>query len=276
MFNIYGFLKPAKTLLLLILITSVSAKPFESFVQKAIDDSTFSWQSFSSDNIKIFYQENSFAERHRMMLLHSATSSVDEVLTLLDDSPNGLPLNVFYLESRAEMERIVGHRYSGFSDWTGNGIFLVLNPDWRSFEKHEFAHIVTMGGWGSPHPSSQWMIEGIAIYCDGWCQRYSVNEIAFHFLSNGQLPKLEQLFNDFKSLGEIRAGISAASFISFIHQTYGIPKVRQIWLNGVEDLEGLLGGDPEQIENAWRLYLQRQIRENIEVDLDAIHTGGCG
>jgi len=270
------FCKFLITLLLLILLTTDSGKTFESFVQKAIADTTFTWLSSYSDSIKIFYQENSFAERHRMMLLRSIKTAVDEVLALLDEPHNRALLNVFYLESRDEMAKIVGHTYSGFSDWTGNGIFLVLNPEWRSFEKHEFTHIVTMGGWGYPHASSQWMIEGIAIYCDGWCRQYSIDEIAFHFLSNGQLPTPQELFNDFRSLGEVRAGISAASLIGFISHTYGMPKVRQLWLNGVENLEQELGDDLEQIENAWRFYLQNQIRENIEVDLDTIQKGGCG
>jgi len=259
-----------------ILVTTAITQPVESFVQRAIQDTSFHWRSVSSDRIRVFYQENSFAERHRMMLFRSARTAVDEVLTNLNETSNGRILNIFYLESRDEMARIVGHTYSGFADWTGNGIFLVLNSEWRSFEKHEFAHIVTMGGWGSPHPTSQWMIEGIAIYCDGWCRLYTVDEIALHFLINGQLPTPQELVTDFRSLGEIRAGISAASFIGFIHHSYGIPKVRQLWLNGVEDLEEQLDDDLEKIKNSWILYLQNKMRNNTDVDMNGIQERGCG
>jgi hypothetical protein len=249
---------------------------YENFLEKALKDSTFTWRNITKNKVRIYYQKDSFAERHRMMILRSVAAAVNEVLTTLDESNWKSVLNVFYLESREEMKRIVGRPYSGFSDWSANAIFIVLNPKWRSFEKHEFAHVVTMGLWGSPDADSKWMIEGIAVYCDGWCRQYTVDEIAFHFLSNNQLPTLQQLFNDFSGLGEIRACISAASFICFIGKKYGVQKVRSLWSNGPGNLEELLGEDLKQVENAWKLYLKESIPEDVNVDLDAINKLGCG
>jgi hypothetical protein len=263
-------------LLLIVFATKAMGQIPGDFVQKALDDSTFTWLSTSSEGIRVFYQKDSFAERHRMMLLRSVKSTVDEVLELLEEPAYEPLLNVFYLESRDEMLRIVGRPYSGFSDWTASGIFVVLNPEWRSFEKHEFAHVVTMGVWGSPDVTSRWMIEGIAVDCDGWCREYTVDEIAFHLLSNDQLPLLQELFDDFANLGEIRAGIYAASFIGFIRKTFGARKLRDLWLNGVGDLKELLGDDLNQVENSWRLYLEQNVRKDIEVDLDTIKKLGCG
>jgi len=263
-------------MVLLIISTNAIGQTSDDFVTKALNDSTFTWLSASSNGIRIFYQKDSFAEKHRMMLLRSAKTSVDEVLELLDEPAYEPLLNVFYLDSRDEMKRIVGQTYSGFANWTANAIFIVLNPEWRSFEKHEFAHVITMGIWGTPHITSQWMIEGIAVYCDGWCREYTVDEVAFHFLSNDQLPSLQELFNDYVSLGEIRAGLSAASFIGFIHETYGASKLRILWFNGVMDIEKLLGEDLRQIENSWRLYLKKKVRKEIQVDFDTIKKLGCG
>jgi hypothetical protein len=81
-------------------------------------------------------------------------------------------LNVFFVYNRSEMERLVGSPVTGFANWSADAIFLVCSPDWRSFEKHEFAHIITMGIWGTPHETSRWMVEGIAIAADGWCREY--------------------------------------------------------------------------------------------------------
>lgn len=261
---------------LIIFATNVMGQNTDDFAQKALNDSTFTWLSSSSNGLSIFYQEDSFAEKHRMMLLRSAKTTVDEILDLLEEPAFNPLLNVFYLESRDEMKRIIGRPYSGFSNWSANAIFIVLNPEWRSFEKHEFTHIVTMGGWGYPHSTSQWMIEGIAVYSDGWCREYSVDEIVFHFLSNDQLPPLQELFDDFANLGEIRGGFCAASFIGFIRNTYGTPKLRELWLNGVGNIKEALGDDLNQIENSWKLYLKRNVREDIHVDLDTINKLGCG
>jgi len=263
-------------MLLIVIATDISGQENDDFVQKALSDSTFTWLSSSSNRIRIFYQKDSFAERHRMMLLRSVKTAVDEVLEFLDEPAYEPLLNVFYLESRDEMNRIVGRPYSGFSNWTANGIFIVLNPEWRSFEKHEFTHVVTMGVWGPPDITSRWMIEGIAIYSDGWCREYTVDEIAFHLLSNDQLPSLQELFDDYANLGEIRAGFSAASFIGFIRNTFGMPKLRSLWFNGVGNLRDVLDTNLNQIENSWKLYLKQNVRKDIQVDFDNIKKLGCG
>jgi hypothetical protein len=261
---------------LFVISTNVIGQTSDDFVTKALNDSTFTWMSSSSYGIRIYYQKDSFAEKHRMMLIRSLKTTIDEVLELLDEPAYEALLNVFYLDSRDEMKRIVGRPYSGFSNWTANAIFIVLNPEWRSFEKHEFAHVVTMGIWGSPHVTSRWMIEGIAVYCDGWCREYTTDEVAFHFLSNDQLPSLQKLFADYATLGEIRAGLCAASFIGFIHNTFGAQKLRNLWFNGVMNIEELLGEDLHQIENSWKMYLKTNVRKEIQVDLDTIKKLGCG
>lgn len=133
-----------------------------------------------------------------------------------------------------------------------------------------------MGVWGPSDVTSSWMIEGIAICSDGWCREYTVDEIAFHLLSNDQLPSLQELFDDYASLGEIRAGFFAASFIGFIRSTYGMPKLRSLWSNGVGNLNEVLGDELNQIENSWKLYLERNVRKDIQVDLDMINKSGCG
>ncbi len=263
-------------MILNVIATGVSSQENANFVQRALADSSFAWRSIASNKIRIYYEEDSFAERHRMMMLRSMITAVDEVLKILEASECDSVLNVFYVESREKMKRIVGRSYSGFSDWAANAIFMVLNPNWRSFEKHEFAHVVTMGVWGPPDITSRWMIEGIAIHCDGWCREYTVDEVAFHLLSNGQLPPLREFLDDFNSLGEIRAGFYAASLIGFIQRTHGAQALRDIWLNGVESFKDLLGADVNQIENSWKNYLKSNVRQDTKVDIDIINKLGCG
>jgi hypothetical protein len=246
------------------------------YVTRALNDSRFSWESTSDKGITIYYQSGSFAQKHRMMLLGSLKTSISEVLNLLEETKYTDTLNVFYLESRDEMETIVGRPYSGFSNWSANGIFLVLNPQWRSFERHEFAHIVTMGLWGEPDSSSRWMIEGIPIYCDGWCQEYSVQQIAFSLLKTNQLPDIHVLFDNYFNLGEIRAGFSSASLIGFIIDTFGTNKLRELWHDGSARIEQILGKDAATIDESWREYIKRSEVDEIDIDFESIKMQGCG
>ncbi|UCF06539.1 MAG: hypothetical protein JSV33_05800 [bacterium] len=263
-------------LLSMVITTGISAKKDVDYVKKALEDTTFTWRSAEAKGVRIYYQLDSFAEKHRAMLFRSVTTAVDEALECLGESGYERTLHVFYLESRKEMDRIVGRTYSGFANWTASGVFVVFNPEWRSFEKHEITHVLTMELWGTPDATSNWMIEGIAVYCDGWCREYSVDEIAFHYLSRGQLPPLRELFDNFATLGEIRAGFYAASLIGFIRHTYGAEALRSLWHNSNGALTELLGVDVDKLETSWKNYLKSNVKKGTTVDLETIKDKGCG
>jgi hypothetical protein len=269
-------MKKIVTGFILIIITAVPSNGQENFVQTALNDTSFDWKSVESEGVRIHYQEGSFAEKHRMMLLRSVQSAIEEILDLLDESPYDRTIQVFYLNSREEMAKIIGRTYAGFTDWSSGGIFLVFNPEWRSFEKHELMHLFTMGNWGTPDVTSRWMIEGISVFSDGWCREYSVDEVAYFFLSKDELPSLEVLFENFTSLGEIKGGFYAASVIGFIKQKYGSAALRNLWINGSTNFENLLGDDMNRLETEWKNYLRLKIKKEIKIDLDTINSHGCG
>ena len=245
-------------------------------VQQALDNPEFEWNSIRSDEVILFHQPGTFAGRHRLALLRSAEIAIAEVLEFMDEPEYTRPLHVFYVGSRGEMEKLVGQPYTGFATWTASGIFLVCNPEWRSFDKHEITHVFTMGMWGSPDPSSRWMIEGVSIYNDGWCGEYSIDEIAAEFLSQNKLPPLDTLFTDYRELGEIKAGMYSGSFIGFLRETYGAYAVRGLWKDGTAQIEELLGQNIQQLEKSWKSYLLNKVGADVDVDLEKINDKGCG
>lgn len=262
--------------LVLLFPLRLSGGETNDYLEKVLSDPRFSWESLSSDSNTIYFQKGSFADKHRLMLLSSLETSISKVLTLLDENGYAGNLNVVYLESRSEMEAIIGKPYSGLANWSADCIFLVVNPEWRSFERHEFAHIVTMGLWGRPDSTSGWMIEGIPVYCDGWCQEYSTLQIAHSLLKAGELPDLNLLFTEYMSLGEIRAGFSSASFVGFIAEEYGPDKLKELWHDGSARIEETLDESLPNIENRWREYIEQSVSGDLEVDLESIEQLGCG
>jgi len=258
---------------LLIAAAPVAAQYSDDLVKKALAE--HSWESVAAGGLTVFYKPGSFAERHRHMLLRSAQVAVSEVTEWLGEAEYNRKLRLIYIDSREEMNELVGRPATGLAVWTENSVFLVANSEWRSFEKHEITHVVTMGEWGAPDPTSQWMVEGISISCDGWCREYSVDEIASHLLSRGELPPLPEFFDSFRTLGEVRGGVYAASVIGFIRNTWGIDAVRKLWTNGTTGVGGSVGATIEEIDLLWKAYLEEAIGD-VEVDYDAIEENGCG
>lgn len=260
-------------LLVIVLVPTASA---QDLARQALDDPDFDWRSLENTEARVYYKAGSFAERHRDMLLRAVSMAIEEDLEFLGESTYEPRLNVFFVDDRAEMERIVGSPVTGLANWSADAIFLVFAPDWRSFEKHEFAHIITMGVWGTPHESSRWMIEGIAIAADGWCREYSVDEIAYHYLTAGELPALSELPTGMRELGEIRGGVYAASVIAFIRSKYGPGAVRELWTKGSAVLSDTRGGTFDTIEDSWKEYLEWKVGDGVQVDMKSIDDNGCG
>jgi hypothetical protein len=239
-------------------------------------DSTFTWESAASDRVRLYYQPDTFADRHRFMILRSVTRAVENVVSVLEEPEYEGTLRAFYVTTREEMTRIMGRPVAGYSDWGGNAIYIVLNPEWRSFEVHEFTHVVTMGVWGSPHDTCGWMVEGIANSVDGWCQEYAIDEVVLRFLDDEDLPSLAEYFRNYADLGEIRAGFYGASFIGFLRDRYGAGVVRDLWREGTAALPDLTGENLDTLETAWKSYLRAKIPNPGEVDLEGIDEMGCG
>jgi len=259
--------------LLVIAAVLASAQEPAGPIERALTDS--SWESVEAESVTVFFKPGSFAERHRHMLLRSAQVALSEVVECLGEAEYDRELRLIYVDSREEMNELAGRPATGLAVWTENGVFLVVNPQWRSFEKHEITHVVTMGVWGPPDPTSQWMIEGISISCDGWCREYSIDEIAYHLLSHGELPPLPELFDNFRSLGEVRGGVYAASIIDFIRTTYGTDAVRKLWTEGTGDRIGSAAAKIEEVDALWKEHLERTVGD-VDVDYDVIKENGCG
>lgn len=255
-----------------------AANPFfaQNMLETAISDPYFDWKYVENPSAKVHFKPGSFAERHRETLLRSVTESIREDLEFLGEEQDDAVLQVFFVDDRSEMERITGRPVTGFAHWGANAIFLVCSPEWRSFEKHEFAHILTMGRWGPPHESSRWMVEGIAIAADGWCREFSLDAIARHYLDRGELPPLDKLPARFRDLGEIRGGVYAGSVLAFIRKRHGPEAIRAIWERGLEAWVSRPSGSTEALETEWKAFLKRTVDDTVPVDIDAINELGCG
>jgi hypothetical protein len=155
---------------LVLVIETTRSQALDSEIDVALSNPDFTLRSLAASGVQLYYRSNSFAERHRMMLSRSAQAAIVTALTFLELEADKKELRVIYVDNRAQMKQLIGSAYSGYADWTGHGVFLVCNPDWHSFDTHEITHLLSMGRWGRPIEHSTWMIEGIPIAVDGWCQ----------------------------------------------------------------------------------------------------------
>jgi hypothetical protein len=271
---------PGRVLLLAaILVLSAGAaraQAPDSEIDRALTHPGFTWRSLAAKSVRLYYQPGSFAERHRVMLLRSAQAALVTGLAFLGLGTYDREIRVIYVDDRAQMKRLIGRPYSGYADWTGRGVFLVCNAGWRSFDTHEIAHILTRGRWGDPVAGSRWMIEGIPVAVDGWCQTVDINRIARYLMTVGRWPGLSAFTADASALGEIPSGVFAASLLRYLRGHYGAAIIEEIWRSGLVAALKAREVDPVRLEAEWLDSLRSLSHPLTKEEWQRLDARGCG
>jgi hypothetical protein len=266
----------AAIVVLLLSAGSARAQTTESLIDRAIANRDFTWQSVAADGVRVYYQPGSFAERHRVMLLRSAKAAMDTGLEFLGGKRDARELRVIYVDSRAQMETLIGRPYTGLAVRDGHGVLLVCNPEWRSFDTHEIAHILTYGRWGDPIEASAWMLEGLPNAVDGLCQTSDMDRIAAYLLAADRWPGLSEFTKNAASLGEIPVAAFGASFLRYLRGKYGTAILEECWRSGLSAALAKRNIAPKQVEKDWLDTLRDRDDPLTDAEWKKIDTDGCG
>ncbi len=245
-------------------------------VDRALGNPKITWRSFAGAGVRLHYLPGSFAERHRVMLLRSARAALARGFAFLEMRADGRELRVIYVDDREQMQRLIGHRYTGYADWAGHGVFLVCNANWRSFDTHEITHILSVGRWGPPNARSEWMREGLTVAVDGWCQTADIDRIAGYLVSEGRWPGLSAFTAKPSALGEVPGGVLAGSLIRHLRERYGARMVESAWRSGLEAALEARKVAPVRLETEWLSSLRKRTDPLTDEEWQKVNAGGCG
>jgi hypothetical protein len=185
------------------------------------------------------------------------------------------PIDLFYIESRAQMKSLTGGRATGFAEPVTRTVLLVTNRDWRPFERHEIMHVIARHAWGAPAVGNDWLDEGLAQAADGVCGGYSNADVALALAArHGWIP-LNALLTKFRAQPDLRAYLQAAAFADYLLQRYGVAEVARLWRLGSRRDSPIGGETLAAVEARW----QRELRARRQITprtLSAVETKGCG
>ncbi|MBF9221646.1 hypothetical protein [Hymenobacter ruricola] len=91
----------------------------------------------------------------------------------------------------------------------------------------------------------------------GHCERYTLHEAAASLLREKKAVPLRQLAANFYAVNDVVAYLQSGSVVQFVHDTYGIQAVRTLWRGGLAQAAAATGLAPDDLDAAWRAYLQR-------------------
>jgi hypothetical protein len=235
----------------------------------------FSWHSFESRHVRV-HLSGAMALSRAPELADSAEAARQAVLALLSepDLSNEPRLELILLETRAEMQRLVGRPVSG-SGFPGElTVVMVAGAGYHAFWRHELTHTYAARRWGERR-SGSWLDEGLAARATGPCQGHSIDAVAAGYAAIGDAPTLEELTGDFYTLPELPAYFTAASFVDFIQRREGVAALRSLWRGERSDVDGRhpLGGETQGIHIEWRWALSA-VQPTV-LDTARLRRAGC-
>lgn len=257
-----AFVRPAKT------------QAPAGLAASALADSSFAWVPRSVSGFRVYFAAGSYPAAHQDSLLRRLPRALSHVRVLINASVLEAPLDVFFVESRAQMTRLIGGRATGFAEPSTRTVFLMTNPNWRAFERHEIMHVVAQHAWGSPAPGTDWLSEGLAQAADGMCAGHSNADILLSLTTRQGWIPLDTILTRFRAQPDLRAYLQAATFVEFLLQRHGHAALRELWRKGARP-QSVIGGTLRAVERGWKEQLRSRRRVTART-LAAVESKGCG
>lgn len=257
------------------LSSAVSAQESTGLAAAALTNPQFAWQARSVPGFRAYFQADSYASRHQDSLLTRLPSALRHARMLLQTSAPAGPIDLFFVETRDQMSQLIGSRATGFAHQSARAVFLMTDPSWRAFERHEVMHVVAWHAWGPPAANSDWLQEGLAQAADGRCGNYS-NETALRGLTErlGWIP-LQEMLTNFRRQPDLRAYLQAAAFAGYLLEAFGPAALADIWRHGATPDTVLGTRTLATLEQEWREHMIGGPRP-LPSELERIEDIGCG
>lgn len=212
---------------------------------------------------------------NRDLLPARAEEARSTVLNRLNEPDYPSTLHLFYVDSRAEMEQLVGIPVTGFAYFDDQAVVLVFNSNWRPFERHELTHVVTLDLW--PAPAGPAVVEGLATYVDRFCGGYENGRVARTMLDMESLLPLGDLAGGFRQQDDLVAYLQAAATIEFAVERLGAGVIRIVWERGIAAVPELLDiSSPGDFVLLFEDWLSSTYDSVPLESWDAILEHGCG
>ncbi|HEX6313305.1 MAG TPA: hypothetical protein VFZ73_00535 [Gemmatimonadaceae bacterium] len=260
--------------MLLVAGAAATAQEPAGLAASALANPSFAWQRDALPGFRVYTLPGSYAHAHRDSLMKRLPAALGAARTMIDAPPLNGPIDIFFLDSRSHMEALTGAPVTGFAHVTAKAVFLVTNPGWRAFERHEIMHVVAGNAWGHDPRRNTWLIEGLGQAADGFCAGYPNEVVAAALASRGGWIDLDTMLRRFREQSDLRAYLQSASFTAYLLQHAGIPAVRTLWQSDADTATIVAGASLAAWEKRWRAAIRTSTIPSETLALVEQH--GCG
>lgn len=233
-------------------------------IEKALSNSAFNWQRDSTNNFNFYfdarYIPNIYVDSAKIML----EKEYPELLKFLGVKKYDHRLNLFMVDSRKDMGKLIGMETNGMASPKDNTVYSIFNANVRTYGKHEFCHVISINEWGMYKET--WLSEGLAVNSDDNWWGYDLHSLANYLYSKNKLIPIKEIIKNFHKYESLITYPECGSFVKYLKDKYGLDLIRELWKDGSIVFERRLNKDISSVEQEWLQEIKKHSYSNIDYE----------
>lgn len=199
-------------------------------VAAALANPAFEWETAATPHFHLHAPTGSLAASRFDAVGRELERARAGVLARLNEQDSAEPTEVFIVDSREQMQPLVGQPAGGWTETDANAVFFTYSGDGEPAYRHELGHLYSWRRWGDP--AGLWLSEGVAVYSVGGCAGRDLHEWAAALNATGKLVPLRDL--EPFDFSQAAPHLEAASFVQYVPEAHGIEAVKSLWRGGLD------------------------------------------
>ena len=248
----------------LVMTGHIQYKPTELLSRKGFD-----WRTAETEHFFIHYEAGSYAEKKLDRLKQINESAFENNLHLLGEDTYHEKLNIFAVESREKMKKLIHRKTNGMGIPKYHTACYVASKTIWAATAHELFHVMHHHLWGKPkYRYWQWLSEGFAVYADDRWFGYHLHTLSRYFFDKNRLLPLIKLMRHWRSVPIMISYPEAGSFVRFLFEEYGWVKLKALWEQGPNHIKQIYGKDLQHLEEEWHTFFFKFDTSHVKYSFD--------
>ncbi|MEO0340553.1 MAG: hypothetical protein AAF242_15250 [Bacteroidota bacterium] len=226
----------------------------------------------------VHYPKGSYADRQAETYPKELDEALQRSLITLGVSSYTEPVHFIVFESREDIEAHLGRNRRYLINTKHNVGYLVHNKTYqRPYFTHPLFLLAANKNWGPPKDLI--LSVGGAFFADGRCGEYTFpfEDIGTYLLQSQKYIPLRTLMDNYLPWLQAKepiAEVEAALLFQFVHDNFNKNRIKQLWRNGIRDIEGIIG--LQELEIAREIEARLRLNTTAQnIDWATVEGGGC-
>lgn len=238
-----------------------------------LEMSSIQWIPSEHGATRLYAPSDAEAAVDRAAVARAISHLREDYRELLGDTALSHRIDVFLVDERDMMRRLVGRPSGGWTDPMASTLLVTRWGTASNALRHEAGHALQFNAWGPPYKGIPMLGEGLATWLAGTCAGHAVHPLVADVDSIERRIPLRRLYDDFHRQDDLIAYLESASVMGFLLEAHGRDALRRFWSEGEAGLAGI-GLDLAGLEAAWLAFLRSV--DPAGADWTTLRATGCG